>query len=89
MISLKDFFVPNLSQCLSPQLYRVAEYFFRSSFDSFSFHGFSADSSRQQSSLHAEGVSTVCNVAGIICPSTPYTVAAVESGVFDAFKELT
>jgi hypothetical protein len=89
MLSLKDFSVPNLPQRLSPKLYRLADYLFRSPFDSFSFNGFSTDSPRQQTPLNAESISTVRNVTSIISPSAPYNVAAVESGVFDAFKGLT
>jgi hypothetical protein len=89
VISLKDFSVPDLAKCFSPQLYRLAEYFFRFPFNSFSFDGFSADAPRQQTPLNAESISTVRNVAGIIGPSAPYGVAAVESGVFGALKELT
>jgi hypothetical protein len=89
MVSLEDFFVPNLAQSLSSKLYRVADYLFRFPFNSFSFHGFSTDSPRQQTPLNAEGISTVGNVTHFLGPSAPYSVAAVESGVFGAFEELT
>jgi len=89
MIPLKDFSVPNLSERLSPKLYRLAEYLFRFPFNSFSLNGFSTDPPRQQTPLNAEGVSTVRNVTDILGPSAPYSVAAVESGVFCAFEKLT
>jgi hypothetical protein len=87
--ALKDFFVPNLSQRFSSQLYRLTDYLFRIFFDSFPFNSFSAYSSRQQASPDAEGVSTVRNVAHFFGPSAPYSVAAVEGRVFGAFEKLT
>jgi hypothetical protein len=89
MVSLEDFSVPNLAQGFSSKLYRFADYFFRLPFNGFPSNGFSADSPRQQTPLNAEGVSAVSDVTGIIGPSAPYNVAAVESGVFNAFKGLT
>jgi len=89
ILYLKEFSVPNLAQRLSPKLYRLANYLFRSPFDSFAFNGFSADSPRQQTPLNAECIGTVRNVTGIIGPSAPHSVAAVESRVFGAFEELT
>jgi hypothetical protein len=86
---LKDFSVPNLAQRLSPKLDRLAYYFFRFPFNSFSFDGFSADAPRQQTPLNAESIGTVRNVTDIIGPSAPYGVAVVESGVFGALEELT
>jgi hypothetical protein len=89
MVSLEDFSVSNLSQRLSAKLYRFAHYFFRRSLNGFPFDGFSTNAPRQQTPFNADGVSTVRNVTGIISPSAPYSVAAVESSVFHAFEELT
>ncbi len=86
--TLENFSVSNLAQSLSPKPYWFADYFFRGLFSSFPFDGFSADSSRQQAPLNAEGISTVCNVAHIFGPSAPYSITTVERGVFDTFKML-
>jgi hypothetical protein len=88
-ISLEEFSVSNLAQRFSAKLYRFAHYFFRRSLNGFPFDSFSTYSPRQQTPFNAEGVGTVRNVTGIISPSAPYNVAAGESGVLNAFKELT
>jgi hypothetical protein len=85
-LSLEEFPFADLSQCLSSKLYRFTNLLFGCLVNGFAFHGFPADSFRQQASLNANGISTVCNVAHFFGPFAPYSIATVESGILAAFE---
>jgi hypothetical protein len=88
-MSLEEFSFSNLAQCLSAKFYRLTNNLFGSLVNGLAFHGFPADSSRQQTSLNANGIGTVRNVTHFFGQSAPHSIAAVESGVLDALKKLT
>jgi hypothetical protein len=85
-VALEDFSFADLAQCLSSKLHRVDHEFFRRPVDCYSFYSFTADSSWQEPSLHAEGVRAVGNVAHFFGPPAPHGVAVIEGGVFGALK---
>jgi hypothetical protein len=88
-VSSEDFSFAYLAQGLSAKFYRLTNNLFGSLVNGLAFHGFPADSFGQQTSLNANSISTVRNVAHLFGPSAPYSIATVESRVLDALEGLT
>jgi len=84
--SLIELPITNLAKCLSSKPYGFINFIFRCLVNSLAFHGFSADSFRQQTPLNTECISTVCNVAILFGPSAPYSIAAVKHRILAAFE---
>jgi hypothetical protein len=88
-MGLEEFSFSNLAQRLSSKLYWFTDNLFGSLVNGFAFNGFPADSSRQQTSLDANGIGAVGNVAHLFGPPAPHCIATNESRVLDTLERLT
>ena len=89
LMLLEYFFLPDFSKGFASKFYGWSYDFVGLFFDCFSFYGFSADSSGEQSSFYADGVCAVCYVACVFGPFAPDAVLAVHCCVFCAFEGFT